>query len=458
MTDWLAYPESVLFFFVGLATLILASFFKKNLFSPPLLYVLVQSIMLGIAYLKLMPAMTDFHLNTWLVWGGGLISFLSGCFLIYLLMRYYGNTPSLPEKLSLSDSYSWKKHFFLSLLAFAFFMYGVFGVISIAGNMVLLTRNPSFWLASKESPVLAYAFFFTSSPMVVGLFGVASFKSYNPIRWIRNISKIMCLITIALSFMTYPSRGVNLMCVGFLFVLANYLFKRITWKIAAFIVALVLVFFVGVASLKGQYGEMDVTNNKLVKEVALLPYKYIANNYWNLDYAFNKFSDAPDHSWTYGIDAFYGITQIMSIGGGLQTSFGWDSPFNESVEKVVTLNTIPYLWDAYKDFGYPGIFLVPFFWGCLFTFLYKKLPSAKTPMALLFHSSFCFWIILWNFTTGYKQAMYIIWFIFFFFICSLSRGKKTLLPANGSLPKEVNPENKSDDNIACESKKWNGCV
>lgn len=240
------------------------------------------------------------------------------------------------------------------------------------------------------------------------------------------------------------------MCVGFLFVLANYLFKRINWKTASVIIAFILLFFVGVASVKGQYGEMDVTDNRVFKEVALLPYKYIANNYWNLDYAFNRSSDVPEHSWTYGIDAFYGITQLMFIGTGLQASFGWDSPFNESVVKVGGLNTIPYLWDAYKDFGYPGIFLVPFFWGFLFTFLYKKMPMAKTPLALLFHTTFTFWIILWNFTTGYKQAMYIIWFIFFFFVCTVSYRKKTFLPADQIISEEVCPENNGNHDIAAE--------
>ena len=448
--DCLAYPESCLFFLIGFVALVFASIFKKNLFSPPLLYVLVQSIMLGIAYLKLMPAMTDYHLTTWLVWGGGAFSFLTGCFLVRLAFRSSNPSLVLPQKLSVAVEYNWKYHFFLSFLAFAFFFYGVIGVISIAGNLVLLTNDPSLWLDGKNSKVLVYAIFFTSSPMVVALFGVASFKSYNPIRWIRNASRIICLLTIILSFLTFPSRGVNLMCVGFLFVLANYLFKRINWKTASVIIAFILLFFVGVASVKGQYGEMDVTDNRVFKEVALLPYKYIANNYWNLDYAFNRSSDVPEHSWTYGIDAFYGITQLMFIGTGLQASFGWDSPFNESVVKVGGLNTIPYLWDAYKDFGYPGIFLVPFFWGFLFTFLYKKMPMAKTPLALLFHTTFTFWIILWNFTTGYKQAMYIIWFIFFFFVCTVSYRKKTFLPADQIISEEVCPENNGNHDIAAE--------
>ena len=162
--------------------------------------------------------------------------------------------------------------------------------------------------------------------------------------------------------------------------------------------------------------------------MAILPYKYLANNYWNLDYAFNRLSDIPEHEWTYGIDAFYGVTHLMHIGDGIQQSFGWDTPFNESVVKYTGLNTILYLWDAYKDFGLPGIFLLPFFFGVLFTYCYHKMAVAKNPFMLLLTATFMMWIILWNFTTGYKQSMYWVWMFFFFFVCTVSSGKRSILP------------------------------
>ena len=196
----------------------------------------------------------------------------------------------MPETLSLQGKYSWPTHFCLSFLAFAYFFIGVAGVVSVAGNLVLLTGNPSFWL-SGDSPALKYADYFTSGAMVVGLFGVASFKSINPVRWVRYASRGMVVFTIVLSFLTFPSRGINMLCIGFIFLLYNYLHRRFSWKLILVAVAFVLVFFVAVASLKGQYGGSstdDLMNNGMVKTVALLPYMYVANNYWNLDSAFNK--------------------------------------------------------------------------------------------------------------------------------------------------------------------------
>ena len=439
MSWLLEHPESCLFFSVAIAILTICSIRRQDFFKPARLYVLVQMSMLGIAYLKASPAMTDFRLNTWLVWGGGMLSFVVGCALVDLQWRKIGNQ-ELPAKLCLHAEYNWHRHFFLCFVAFGYFLIGVIGVVSLAGNLILFTKNPGFWLSGKDSPVLIYSQFFTSTAMVAGLFAVASFKAMNPIRWIRNCSRFMVFFSLLLGFMTFPSRGINMLGIGMIILLYNYLHSRFSWKIIVVLIAFIVVFFVGVASLKGQYGDTNVLDSKVVKVVAMLPYKYIANNYWNLDYAMNRSNDIPDHPFTYGIDAWFGITQPLRIGEGLQQSLGWDSPFNESVVKVKGLNTIPYLWDAYKDFGYPGIFILPFLFGILFNHLYHSMAKAKNPMIFLFMCSFQMWIILWNFTTGYKQAMYWVWFLFFFLVC-----KACVLGQRNSFPKVHKEENAQGD-------------
>ena len=225
--------------------------------------------------------------------------FMAGCFLVDFAWRSSGGPP-LQSKLKLHGEYDWVCHFFLSFLAFAYFLVGVVGVIGIAGNLVLLTEDPSRWLSGKDCKVLKYADFFTSGAMVVGLFAVASFKSMNPVRWVRNASRFMVVFTIVLSFMTYPSRGINMLCLGMLVIQFNYFRGRFSWRAIPVATVFICVFFVVVASLKGQYGSYDITDERKTKEMALLLYKYVANNYWNLDYAFNRLSDIPEYEWTYG--------------------------------------------------------------------------------------------------------------------------------------------------------------
>ena len=232
-----ACPESCVMFSLAAIVLLVLSTRRSDYFRPAVLYFLVQMVMLGVAYLKLVPAMTDFRYTTWLVWGGGMAAFIGGAVLAEMAWVSKGGA-RMPETLSLQGKYSWPTHFCLSFLAFAYFFIGVAGVVSVAGNLVLLTGNPSFWL-SGDSPALKYADYFTSGAMVVGLFGVASFKSINPVRWVRYASRGMVAFTIVLSFLTFPSRGINMLCIGFIFLLYNYLHRRFSWKLIMVAVAFV---------------------------------------------------------------------------------------------------------------------------------------------------------------------------------------------------------------------------
>lgn len=424
MISWICeYPESSALFLLFVGYLIAVLVKRDDLMKPVHVYCLSQMALLGIAYLKMSKAMTDFHLVTWLFWGGALASFFAGCTLLDWVWKTKDGT-LLQFPLKNRPAYDWNKHIALTFVAFCFFLIGVFGVISIAGNFILFTEHPGEWMG-KDPKVGGLAIYFCSSPMVVGLFGVAAFKAWNPVKRLRVIARLMIPVTIALSFMTFPNRGTTFVCVGILFVLYNYLHKKLSFLVVGIFAVVLLVAFVTIAMLRDQYS--DNSAGAIAMDSALdLPYKYVSNNYWNFDYALNPPADRPRGDFTYGVDALFGIDELAHIGSSIRTSLGWDSPYNESVEKVTGLNTVLYVWDAYKDFGVPGVILLPFFFGFLFTYIYRRMAVAGTPRPLLFHSMFIFWILLWSFTTGYKQPMYWIWIIFFYMIPWLCT-KKNLL-------------------------------
>lgn len=446
MISWISeYPESTILFLVAFVCLVVFLTMKRDFFSPANIYCFSQTMMVGIAYLKLNPAMSDFKLVTWLFWIGGMFAFLTGCWLVHLIWKSK-RAPETKYPLVLHQKYNWRRHFILSVVAFCFFLVGVLAIVSIAGNLILFTESPSFWMG-KNPKVGLYSNYFLSSPMVVALFGVASFKSFNPLRGYRIASRIMVVVTTCLSFMAFPNRGTTFVCIGILLVLYNYLHKKISFIAIGVSASLLLIAFIGIAMLRGQYGKDSMEG--LVLDAAIeLPYKYVANNYWNFDYALNPPSDKKTHEWTYGVDLFYGILYFSHLGPSLRQSNGWDSPYNESIEKVAGLNTVSYLWDAYKDFRVPGIFLIPLFFGILFTFLYKRLAILKTPKELLFHSMFIFWILMWSFTTGYKQPMYWVWMVFFYLITTLSQGKK--LPNESLFANKKTEEEESNAKISTQ--------
>ena len=59
----------------------------------------------------------------------------------------------------------------------------------------------------------------------------------------------------------------------------------------------------------------------------------------------------------------------------------------------------------------------------------KRIKKTLAVLMLL-TAMFMMWIILWNFTTGYKQSMYWVWMFFFAFVCTISSGSRSILPAD----------------------------
>jgi oligosaccharide repeat unit polymerase len=159
-----------------------------------------------------------------------------------------------------------------------------------------------------------------------------------------------------------------------------------------------------------------------------LPYKYLANNYWNLDYVLNPPNDREIHPHTYGIDFFNGIFEYAKLTGSFRSSFRWDDAFNERIQKVVGFNTVNYLWDVYKDFHLFGVLFLPFLCGLGLTVLHLRLCRPFTPRQILMYTYFIYFVGWWFFTSGYKQGIYCIWGMVIFTVSTIcSTKKKTLL-------------------------------
>jgi hypothetical protein len=159
-----------------------------------------------------------------------------------------------------------------------------------------------------------------------------------------------------------------------------------------------------------------------------LPYNYIANNFWNLDYALNPQIPFAGHQSTYGLDHFF--APVPFIGSSLRKSFGWDDIYNATIVKQHGLNSVNYLWEIYKDFGGIGVAFVPFFWGILVTWLYMRLKTNLQMRFLLFYSFAIIMVSSWCFNIWYKNTpVYGFWVIATFGITELCQKKKSVKDA-----------------------------
>lgn len=447
------YPESTVLFLVVLVCILQSWFFKKDFFNPPTVYCFSQCITLGIAYIQIDKAMSDFQLKTWLFWIGALLSFCVGSYLVRLTAKSRGVPVRIAEATP-PENYSWKMHLLLSFIPFLLFLVGIFGIIKTAGNLLLLTDNPANWM-KKDTDYGIYAALFSSGPLCVLLFGVAAFKKFNPIKHLRWLARFMVFFTIVINFVGYPSRGTLFLSLGILVIFFNYLRKRISPALILVFLSLAAAGFIGVATLRDQYGGNSLETMAL-DAVVDLPYKYVSNNYWNFDYAINPPPDKEYHPHTYGIDFFYGMFEYFRVSGSFRYSYRWDGLFNERIEKVKGLNTASYLWEVYKDLYAPGIFLLPFFVGLALSVLHLRMcRKGFTPRAIIFYTLFIYIIGWWFFTPAYKQGVYWVWFAILFTVTTVSftrspKESKKELKSETPVLDEVSRENEGEQQVAAQ--------
>ena len=427
MLSWVAeYPVSSALFLVVLFCLFQSWFFKKDFFSPPSVYCFSQCITLGIAYFQLDYAMTDFKPLTWMIWIGALVGFCGGSFLVRLAAKQKG-LPVTGGPIPDATNYNWKLHIILTFVLFVVFIIGIMGIVQVAGNLLLLTGNPAKYM-TKDTDYGFYPVLFGLAPLIVLLFGVASFKKFNPSLALRVLSRVMIVVTIVLNLLAYPSRGTLFFSVGFLIILYNYLHKRISSVWILVCIALAASAFIAISSLRDQFGGSNI-EGKVLEEVMELPYKYVSNNYWNLDYAANPPPDREYHPHTYGIDFFFGMFEYLRVSASFRNSFHWDGLFNERIEKINGFNTASYLWEVYKDLYFPGVIILPFLCGLMLSVLHMRLGGTFSPRQVLFYTFFIYFIGWWFFTPGYKQGIYWVWSLIIFFISTVCMPRKKLAEA-----------------------------
>lgn len=376
--------------------------------------------------------MSDFHLFTWGVWLLGGLSFVGGC----VVARLYAKSKGVPVQIHPAvcpTQYNWTYHLMLSFVVFFVFLIGVYGIYHKVGTLVIFTPNPAKWM-TKYIDYGYFSLLFNSGPLCVLLFGVASFKKYNNIVWIRRVALVMVFVTIAVNLMAYPNRTSLFFNFGFFLIFVNYLYKRISPIVIASLLVIAIIVFISIGSLRDQYGGGSV-QGKALSVVVELPYKYLANNYWNLDYVLNPPNDREIHPHTYGIDFFNGIFEYAKLTGSFRSSFRWDDAFNERIQKVVGFNTVNYLWDVYKDFHLFGVLFLPFLCGLGLTVLHLRLCRPFTPRQILMYTYFIYFVGWWFFTSGYKQGIYCIWGMVIFTVSTICSTKKKTLLRNQDLTK-----------------------
>ncbi len=414
---------SISAFSVALFLILEAVIRKSDFFSPGRIYFFFHSFALGIAFLRFNPAMTPFKLLTSLVYFGSAICFLLGLFVSKLLaLRSQANNPNDSKSHFLNlHQYNWGMHFIFSLALFTFFIWGTLSLYLHTGAPLLAKdKIQTLRIFLHQRWILLYAY--TYGGIVMALFSIYIFRPSRH-SFYFNVGLWMTTITLII-FSLALQRSALMFFIVFFIVFYNYGIRRVS-VLNLFCIfmlcgsAVLITGFFKTSSIKNALGNKYSKTASIVLKV---PYMYIANNFWNLDFALNPDNFQERHPTTYGYTILQGILDGLYLPGGvlgyqLIENTGVDDQFNAQASKIRGWNTIGYQWSWYKDFGIAGVFVGPFLIGLFINILYLRMRARITFLNLTAYSCLAYWMANSYFGSIFETPAYFYGLIYLCICC-----------------------------------------
>jgi len=227
---------------------------KRDIFTPINVFLITQLSTLGVAYLQLDPAMTDFHAFTWITYGGATISFVIGASLHSFF--WHTQPPTQPP----SQEINWKLYHLLSWVVFIAFWLCCIPAIRACGTLPLFFSGHLSALFGPTGTAytnqLVYGF--ASGPLTVLLFTVSSYKSVCKNIWVRRSSQWMRFVALFSIVLLNPTRASLIAALAFILFSHHCLYQKISAWALPILAAFVVSLFFGIGYMKSQYNKADV--------------------------------------------------------------------------------------------------------------------------------------------------------------------------------------------------------
>jgi oligosaccharide repeat unit polymerase len=362
---------------------------KSDFFSPGRLFVLAHSISLGVAFLAFHRAMTPFQPLTSIIYFGGNAAFLLGLLAVKLSVA---QGAAAPRRAIEWKRYRWDIHLVVAFALLLFTVVGLGGALLEAGGFPLLAENKIKVLSRFMKAPGYFLFAFSYSGIVMALFFMYLVRPRtgpvwrNPVFW----AVVLAFLVFSLAL----SRVALLFFVFFALVFYHQGVRRLSLPklIGVFSLCFLLVLVTGYFKAKEIERETSIDIEKIAAVAFMTPYLYLANNFWNLDYALNPLMHGERHPTTYGFTSIEGFLDapFVGFGGHLRRDTQIDNQFNERATKVRGLNTVTYHWTLYKDFGIAGVLFGSFLIGMFLGVLYHRVQQVPSLLNLAAYSYLAF--------------------------------------------------------------------
>lgn len=354
--------------------------------SPLVLIWVSQTIPLGIALMNFTGEMNSLRLSTWVVLSTSFAAILGG-WATAMVMSRSGTSPHVRE---LSES---RLTIGVALLSAVYFLSIYQGVLQ-TGGFPLLMADPGDARWKFMVGRLQNVLFAAGIPLFI--VGIHLFRITGS--WVKRTVIVCILVALAATYLLIGSRFVMLVWLSMTLVYWDQVVKRIPIMKLVLVLAIFLVLFSLIGYIR--YGKMLAAatgSSKVVKIGSLLAvqsvYTYIANAYWNLDYALFRW-DLGQLVWpTWGFSTNEGVLWVLKVGPEMQKAYNWANAMNKDVALQAGLNSTTYHWGLIKDFGLAGPLFGSFLMGWFFTMLHRTRCKRGSPAWIMIYGLFSYFLL-----------------------------------------------------------------
>jgi oligosaccharide repeat unit polymerase len=359
--------------------IVLASFRREaDLLSPARVFGFIWCLAVGLTELKLSRFQHEWNSLSWFLLLIGIAAYLVGILIAHVLNIGKKLVPLGTMRVMLKEERLNEDRLFkIIILSFVVYAVSYLVIYFVKGFL------PIFVVGTKTSRVDFYVFGFgvlINSPAFIIFFTLLYHLLVPECKARKRILTIVTLIAVG-SYSLLLQRFEIIMAAVICFALLYYATHRIRLKTVIPLVLAVTGFFYWIASLR--LGNLVATYTyyssrmKFPIAYALLtePYMYVVMNLENFARSVNRL----DH-FTYGYFTFDFIGAAAGLKYWISDYFGLDrTPY-----LVSGYNTYTAFWSFYRDFGVPGLALIPLLLGFgtgMFYYRMRSRPSIKNVTA-----------------------------------------------------------------------------
>ena len=387
MISWISILCFCVFF------LLIISLFKKgtDVFSPARLFVIIWSLAIGLADLKLSRYQIVWTGYSWAILSISLFSMLTGMFVVYVI-NLDKPVARIESIRSLLKTNIFDSGLLLRYIILLFSAYSISYVVStlVIGFIPLFTKFPG--VARNDWGIFGFGLFVQSFPTIIYLIILyyTITKGYSSKKLLLAAVLVVTFLTYAFLLQRYYIVFAILLSVVALYYLTNVL--RVKNTVIIFIIIFISVFSMTFIRLTGTianylYFLSDMKYN--VKYAAFTePYMYIVMNLENFANAVNNVQ-----KFTYGT---FSLDFIFALTGLKHTLFQYMGLPEFPNLLTNNYNTYTMFFIYYWDFGILGVGLIPFIIGSLISASYYRMrinPNLNTISVY----SICAFVIIFSF-------------------------------------------------------------